>query len=471
MRSGTSRAWRWLVVTAIAATFALGAPAAGAASFSWMDGHDDPATPDPIDKVGVLKEGPPDAKKVLILVTGTSGGAGYMAPLARDIVSRAKGWQVWVAERRENLFDDLTMADRVKRGEATAQQLFDYYLGWLTNPSIRDHYALSLGGSLYARGWGMRVAVEDLRRVVEEARKVSREVVLGGHSLGGSIATAYATWDFDGQVGGDDLSGLVLIDGGSGPATLTAEQATETLQSVQTGSPWLTFGGIPSPFAGLFNIVGSGLAKAAPDSRSTLQGWPLLPPFLSAPVVTTNEAAYGYSLDTETSPPNLAAAQVHAGRLAPSGDPRGWDGAGEITPIQRVADMFFGTGLPGIDGTAWFHPRRLTIDSAAVGAGIANPAQQVLDVRSTHGRDVGHLAIYAFGAALGGQRVLDAAQLLAGQSGIPQRKLALVDGSATYAHVDPLSAYPQNDFVDNLLPFLKQTKKVKQPKRAKPPKG
>ena len=82
----------------------------------------------------------------------------------------------------------------------------------------------------------------------------------------------------------------------------------------------------------------------------------------------------------------------------------------------------------------------------------------------THGRDLDHLSIYAFGAALGGQRVLDAAQLLADQSGIPQRKLTLVNGSATYAHVDPLSAYPQNDFVDRLLPFLKKTKKVKNAK-------
>ena len=62
---------------------------------------------------------------------------------------------------------------------------------------------------------------------------------------------------------------------------------------------------------------------------------------------------------------------------------------------------------------------------------------------------------------MGGQRVLDAAQLLAGQSGIPQRRLTLVNGSATYAHVDPLSAHPENDFVRNLLPFLKHTKKVK----------
>jgi pimeloyl-ACP methyl ester carboxylesterase len=462
MRSQGGRAGRFgLASIAVAVAFAVGTPSAGAASFTRVDGYDDPATPDALDKVGVLKEGPSSARKVLILVPGTSASAAYFQPLAQDIVSKTKDWQVWSVERRENILEDHSMADRVKRGEATAQQLFDYYLGWLTNPSVTPHYRIPIGGSSYARGWGMRVAVEDLRRVVADARAGSREVVLGGHSLGGSIATAYATWDFNGTAGGEELSGLVLIDGGSGPPTLTVEQATASLQGLQTSSPWLTFGGIPPPFAGLFNIVGSGLAKVAPDSRSILQGWPLLPAFLSAPVVATNEAGYGYSLDTETSPPNLAAAQVHAGRLAASGDPRGWDQAGEITPIQRVAEMFFGTGLPGLDGTAWFHPRRLTIDSGAVGAGIANPAQQVLDVASTHGQDLDHLSIYAFGAALGGQRVLDAAQLLANQSGIPERKLALVNGSATYAHVDPLSAYPQNDFVDKLLPFLKQTKKVK----------
>jgi hypothetical protein len=463
-REESKRRRVWLGLLAAALAFACAAPPATAATFSWIPGYDDPATPDPLDRVGVLKEGPADAPKILILIPGTSASAAYFEPLAQDIAGRAKGWQVWSVERRENLFEDHSAADRVKRGEATAQQLFDYYLGWLTNPAIRDHFALSLGGASYARGWGMRVAVEDLRRVVAEARSQSREVVLGGHSLGGSIATAYATWDFAGHAGAEDLSGLVLIDGGSGPATLTAEQAATALQDLQGGSPWLTFGGIPPPFAGLFNIAGATLAKLEPDSRSILQGWPLLPSFLSAPVAATNEAAYGYSLDTETSPPNLAAAQVHAGHLAAAGDPRGWDDAGELSPIQRVADMFFGTGLPGLDGTAWFHPRRLTIDSGAVGAGVANPAQQVLDVGATHGRDVGQLPIYAFGAALGGQRVLDAAQLLAAQSGIPARKVTLVNRAATYAHVDPIAAHPQNDFVDHLLPFLKKAKKVRPPK-------
>jgi hypothetical protein len=97
--------------------------------------------------------------------------------------------------------------------------------------------------------------------------------------------------------------------------------------------------------------------------------------------------------------------------------------------------MFSGTGLPGRDGTAWYHPQRLTIDAGAVAAGNANPAQDVLDVQAIHGRNLPRrLRILAFGAALGGQRVLDGATNLAAQSGIPERNLTLVDRAATYSH-------------------------------------
>jgi Alpha/beta hydrolase family len=461
MGSNRSSSGRRLLLAVVAVAIALGAfvPTATATSFSWINGFDEPATPDQYDKVGILKEGSPSAEKILILVPGTSASAAYMDPLAKLIVSRARGWQVWAIERRENLIEDQSVVDQAKGGEASAQRLFDYYLGWLANPNITDHFKLVPDlDVLFAREWGMKVAVEDLRQVVKLAHRQADEVVLGGHSLGGSITTAYATWDFNGRPGAADLDGLVYIDGGSGPATLTAEQATTARQGLGNSSPWLSFGGIAPPFAGLFNVVGSTLAKIAPDSPSILQDFPFIPANLRAPLRVTNEAAYGHSLDTETSPPNLAAAQVHAGHLAASGDPRGWDDAAELSPIRRVADAFSGTGLPGLDGTAWYHPLRLTIDAGAVNAGIANPAQGVLDVESTHGADVPRIPIYAFGAALGGQRVLDAAQLLATQSGIPSRKVTLVNDSAIYAHVDPIAAYPQNDFVTNLLPFFKQVK-------------
>src|SRR5262249_54919725 len=160
-----------------------------------------------------------------------------------------------------------------------------------------------------------------------------------------------------------------------------------------------------APFAGLFNATGALGVLIDPDSPSIGQAWPLLPADLKPPIPVTNIGEYGYALDTETSPPALAAAQAPLGPLAASGDPPRWGQAGEITPIERSAAMFAGEGLPGLDGTAWYHPRRLTIDSGAVAAGNVNPAQDVLDVHATHGHDLPqNLRIYAFGAALGGQR-------------------------------------------------------------------
>ena len=130
--------------------------------------------------------------------------------------------------------------------------------------------------------------------------------------------------------------------------------------------------------------------------------------------------------------------------------------AGELTPIRRYAKAFGGWGLKGLDGTAWYHPLRLTIDAGAVAAGNPNPAQAILKVRAIHGDDLSRkLRIYAFGAALGGQRVLDAASVLAEQSGIPKRNLTLVNRQATYAHNDPNTAAPKNAFVNHLIPFLK----------------
>jgi hypothetical protein len=46
--------------------------------------------------------------------------------------------------------------------------------------------------------------------------------------------------------------------------------------------------------------------------------------------------------------------------------------------------------------------------------------------------------------------------VLAGQSGIPQDRLTLVNGEADYAHNDPAGASPTNQFLDNLVPFLKK---------------
>jgi hypothetical protein len=447
-----------MALTLLLVALAPLARADDAVRFERLAGFPSPGTPASLNKVGVLEIGTRTARNILVLNPGTSASAAYFAPLAKTIVEKAPSWQVWAVERRENLLEDHSVLDRAKDGAATGLELFNYYLGFLTDSTVTTHFQFIPDADVaFAREWGMRVELEDLRVVVKAAKKRGRRVVLGGHSLGGSMTTAYATWDFDGTPGFRGISGLVFIDGGSGPTPVTPEQATASLQALQAGSPWLSFGGIPAPFAGLFNATGSTGALIDPDSPSIGQAWPLLPANLKPPVRVTNLAQYGYALDTETSPPSLAAAQAHLGHLAASGDPRGWDQAGEITPIQRYAQMFSGTGLHGLDGTAWYHPQRLTIDSGAVAAGNANPAQAILDVHATHGHDLPkRLRIYAFGAALGGQRVLDAARGLAQQSGIPDSNLTLIDRHETYAHNDPNSASPNNDFVDGLIPFLAQ---------------
>jgi hypothetical protein len=86
----------------------------------------------------------------------------------------------------------------------------------------------------------------------------------------------------------------------------------------------------------------------------------------------------------------------------------------------------------------------------------------VLDVDATMGRQLPKdLLVYAFGAALGGQAVLDSTKALAAQSQIPSSNLTLVNRASTYAHNDPNGAYPNNDFFDQLLPFLQKVDAAK----------
>ena len=179
-----------------------------------MQSYAAPGTPAQYNKVGVLKVGSSGAKNVLVLEPGTSAAAAYFVPLAKWIVSKTSGWQVWSVERRENLLEDQSELNMYKQHKATSTQLFDYYLGYLKDPSITHHYQPVANSTVdFAKQWGMNVAVQDLRRVIESAHQLGGKVVLGGHSLGGSVVTAYATWDFGGHAGADDLAGLVLVAG------------------------------------------------------------------------------------------------------------------------------------------------------------------------------------------------------------------------------------------------------------------
>jgi hypothetical protein len=419
-----------------------------------MRGSDGPG-PSRYDSVRVLRIGSSSARHVLVLLPGTSAGAGYFVPVAEDLVAALHGWQVWAVDRRENLLEDHTVLDRARAGVVAERQLFDYYLGWIANPAIGRHYQPPADDQVaFARRWGMRVAVEDVGRVVRAARAGGRHVVLGGHSLGGWIATAYAAWDFGGRAGARNLDGLVLIDGASSPLAISAADARRTLAEIERGSPFLAPAGARLPWiAGVLSAVGSKLAVLDPDAPSLLQAWPLLPPAVKAPVPATNLAQLGYSVDADTSPRSLAAGQAHLGGLAASGDPRGFKDGGYAT-AARVARAV--SGVAGVDGTAWYHPRRLTLDARAVAGGLANRAQKLLGLRATHGAEV-RVPIYAIETSFLDGQILTAARALARRAHVPARDVTLVDRSANYAHCDPLFDDPaSNDFLATVVPFLER---------------
>jgi pimeloyl-ACP methyl ester carboxylesterase len=445
----------------------------------YMPGYPAPGTPESLDKVGVVKVGRPSARNVLVLEPGTSAGGGYFVPLAKWITQRLPGWQVWSVERRENLLEDQSELNLAKQGKVTAQEVFNYYLGWIIHPELAEGlfkesflqhlFKVFQSGDTYADQWGMKVAVEDLHRVISAARELGGRVVLGGHSLGGSVVTAYATWNFNGRPGADQLAGLVYDDGGSGPTPISAETAENEVKTLAGKSPWLAFGGIGAPFLGLFSALGSTSTVMFPNEASLAESFPLIPENLKPHnshgelIPVTNEAEFGYGVNVGTSPTNLIAAQVHSGKgveeTAMEDGLHGWNGEGAITPLRRYAEMLSGTGLEGVDGTEWYFPERLTIDTGAVAEGNENPAQNVLGLESTEGHHLPkRLKMLAIDTELdkiiSGGNTLQAAELLAAQSGIPRSHLTLIDRENTYAHNDPAGAYPNNAFFENLVPFL-----------------
>jgi len=367
-------------------------------------------------------------------------------------------------------FGNLSAAENpiTQQMETPSERFFNFYLGHFTHPVARSYEPVPESTVEFAKEWGMSVAVEDLNAVIEAAKKLRGKVVLGGHSLGGSVVTAYATWDFGGKPGAEGLSGLVYDDGGSSPVSLSEEAAQTSLAKLDEPgeTPWLAFGGISAPDLGLFSVLGSTLTVEQPKEASLLEKFPFLPPDLKSPIhPVTNEAGFGYSVNVGTSPLSLAAAQIHGGagvEEEPETDGlHGWNSTGALTPVERYAEMLAGAGLHKASGSEWYFPARLTLDTGAVGEGNENPAQKVLGLHATMGHDLPtSLHILAIDSELdklfgGGGTTLNEAEILAAQSGIPNSNLTLIEEENSYAHNDPAGATPaDNEFFKHLVPFL-----------------
>jgi pimeloyl-ACP methyl ester carboxylesterase len=430
-----------LVVVALALVVAVPATAGAAAEpYVAIPGAKGPG-PAKYNRVFVHQFGSPRASRVLVLVPGYLGGAGDFTQIARLLIARVPNLQVWAVDRRENALEDTS----VFRG-GTPQQAYDYYFG------LKAKFIDGKADAPFARGWGLKVALEDLRRVVLRARAGGRrQVILGGHSLGASTTAAYASWDFNGHPGYKDIKAMVLIDGG-----LLGTFATPDLRTVKrrfaalsTGDPFeALFPGLPPWAGGVFAELAGMYAKLQPNAPGALQASPLVPANLKAPVPTTNAATLGYAIDFRTSLKALSVVQVNSGRLARSGNPRPWQNTG-LTPIQNVASGFFQE--PG-NFAEWYFPTRLTLDVDGANALTRNAITDYLGLRPWHRTEI-NVPLYAEQTTLTHGRVLRGARRLFHSSRIS--RATYVNAPNSY-HLDPLLASPsKNVFLKTVVPFLK----------------
>lgn len=409
--------------------------------------------PRAFDRLPITMFGPRSAKTVLVLVPGTNGGRGDFTLTARDLVKRVRGLQVWAVDRRSQHLEDTAMFARALRGEVTTKAMFDYYAGWIADRSITDHYQPPHPSTLgYAADWGLRVQLEDVRRVVRAAGRGNRKVILGGHSLGASVAVAYAAWDFGGRAGARDLDGLVLIDGGlrgTFRTTSTTKEARERLAEIRK-QPFLDLLGLGLPWmTGVLAETGAILTLREPTAPSVAQAFPVLPSMFKPPVPATNRGQFGFAFDESTSPKALSLIHVRAGTLGADGD---WVN-GEVTPIERLAQTF---GQEPANAVEWFYPARLNLDVDAASPLRTTSATRYLGLRLRHARRI-DLPLYAIQTSLTDGAVLKGARRLVKDSRIPRRQAVLVDASKTDSHLDPLTAAPaRSRYLKTVVPFLKR---------------
>jgi len=388
----------------------------------------------PLDPVDVLEVGPSSARKVLVLVPGYFIAANLMRAAAVSLVQTTPDLQVWIPDRREQVWAE----GRVAAGLAGAP--------------VDPHVLAD------ARGSGLAAAMSDLRRVVWAASDHGRRrVFLGGHSWGATTSLLYAAWDFDGQAGYRDLSGLLLVDGGVHDSfagegdvfRITEHDALVGKQQIEAGDPFDAalsglVGSTRSDAAGRFYQAVAKAALDHPIERSTLVAQ--LPTKLAPDFPVTNRALLGWMFDAGVPIPDL---KVHLGRMSEAGPVRDWV-ADDPAEFNALAGAMAGDRPLGFE---WYWPQRLTLDIRAADPFEETAATRALELKIVLAREI-DTPLFVFQTGLTHGTVFTAADWVVAHS----RIIDVVHAEdAAMTHLDPLFApAARNAFIRSCSMFLRR---------------
>jgi len=397
---------RHTAIAAVAALALIPASASGAVKETYTTVTSSVSSgPTDCNKMRVLKMGPTTAKNVLVLVPGFLGGSGDFRVIGRRLATKFKSLQIWGIDRRSQCLEDVYGFST----GAPKDALGYYYFNQSLNGRSFTPPAIGSAGVEAARTWGLKTTLEDIRSVVLAAKVGGRKVILGGHSLGASLTTQYATWDFNGTPGYRDVAGLVLVDGGSrGTFGAAPDQAkiTADISALSTGLPFSQIlPGAPTYLTGILPEMAAVYATKEPKANGALQGLLNAVGFgaFTRPVIAgvgklTNEGGLGYGFDRDTSPASFGLFHMNMGSIKEptvSTAAGGWTDGG----LTDIADLkvLFGTE-PG-NFVEWYFPKRLSIEVGAATNLSRNSITDGLGLRPWHWANV-TTPLYAFETGL-----------------------------------------------------------------------
>ena len=333
-----------------------------------LPGFGEPNTPANYNRTFYLRYFTPERetspKTIVVMMPGLFAGATSLDLYARQLVASREGLEVWTVDRRANALEDRSaMIQSLERRDP--QLAYDYYVTNAGRPG--GFTALSPDELRFTAFWGLEVHLRDLHEVVKRARRQADTVILGGHSLGGSLVNFYSSFDFA-EGGTPDpgyahIDGLLLLDGIlSKTGGFGWEEEGFTIREIQLiasksdleagrGDPYMAEGFDPTSAAQ--TEVVSLFARFAPDALSPGG-------FVNYP--TTNRAVAGILEDDQYGFSSVFSVSV-----------------GEVTDATFAGNLF-AVLLDGAQGMRSSTVMGVTPGASAVGWERGNPEREVTDL-------------------------------------------------------------------------------------------